>query len=313
VSGETGTRDLADGRPGYRLVRREDVDLADALPGRSSGLTSCRLVGGALGSTHMALTLARLVEGHVDTHVHSYETSFYVLEGEPQLFLDGRGVQLRPGACGVMPVGVPHAFRCRERGLWIEMAAPRPRADGSDTFFLGPAPDTPAGQLDVRDPRNRNLFLLTEGEMDIDRLKHGSAVKAPTVSASMATAVLAYSGIAVKMLVDARLDAQLHTMFMVDYQPGAVAHPHDHPFEESYYMLEGEVDVVADGDRYTLRPGDAFWTAAGCVHAFYETRGGRVRWLETSAPAPPPRHSYRFERDWEYLADRLASDAAVAT
>jgi glyoxylate utilization-related uncharacterized protein len=72
----------------------------------------------------------------------------------------------------------------------------------------------------------------------------------------MASAVLAYSGIAVKMLVDQRLDAQLHTMFMVDYQPGACANPHDHPFEESYYMLEGEVDVVADGDRYTLRAGD---------------------------------------------------------
>ena len=96
---------------------------------------------------------------------------------------------------------------------------------------------------------------------------------APTVSGSMATAVLAYSGIAVKMLVDQRLDAQLHTMFMVDYQPGACANPHDHPFEESYYMLEGEVDVVANGDRYTLRPGDVFWTGTGCVHAFYETQG----------------------------------------
>ena len=109
--------------------------------------------------------------------------------------------------------------------------------------------------------------------MDLDRLKSGQAMGAPTVSGSMATAVLAYSGIAVKMLVDQRLDAQLHTMFMVDYQPGACANPHDHPFEESYYMLDGEVDVVANGDRYTLRPGDAFWTGTGCVHAFYETRG----------------------------------------
>jgi quercetin dioxygenase-like cupin family protein len=307
----TGTRELADGMPGYRLVRREDVELADALPGRSGGLTTSRLVGGALGSTHMALTLVSLVDGHVDTHVHSYETSFYVLEGEPMLYLDGRGVELKPGACGAVPVGVPHAFRSDGRGLWLEMAAPRPRADGSDTFFLGPAPDAVPAPLDVRDPRNRNLFLLTDGETDLDRLKVAATVGAPTVSASMATAVLAYSGIAVKMLVDQRLDAQLHTMFMVDYQPGAVAHPHDHPFEESYYMLEGEVDVVANGDRYTLRPGDVFWTATGCVHAFYETQGGRVRWLETSAPAPPPRHSYRFERDWEYLADRLASDAGV--
>jgi len=311
MSGDTGTRELADGRPGYRLVRREDVELAEALPARSGGLTTCRLIGGALGSTHMALTLVSLVEGHVDTHVHSYETSFYVLEGEPLLYLDGRGVQLVPGACGVVPVGVPHAFRCDGRALWIEMAAPRPRADGSDTFFLGPAPDIPAELLDVRDPRNRNLFLLTEGELDLDRLKRGAAAGAPTVSASMATALLAYSGIAVKMLVDQRLDAQLHTMFMVDYQPGAVAHPHDHPFEESYYMLDGEVDVVANGDRHTLRPGDVFWTGTGCVHAFYETQGGRVRWLETSAPAPPPRHSYRFERDWDYLAERLQSDASI--
>ncbi|HEU5264255.1 MAG TPA: cupin domain-containing protein [Gaiellaceae bacterium] len=311
MSSETGTHQLADGLPGYRLVRREDIELVDALPGHSSGLTVCRLVNGALGSTHMALTLASMVDGHVDTHVHSYETSFYVLEGEPALYLDGRGVELKPGACGVMPVGVPHGFRCTGQALWIEMAAPRPRADGSDTFFLGSAPETRAEPLDVRDPRNRNLFLLTEGEMDLDRLKQGAAVSAPTVSASMATAVLAYSGIAVKMLVDHRLDAQLHTMFMVDYQPGAVAQPHDHPFEESYYMLEGEVDVVADGDRYTLRPGDVFWTATGCVHAFYETQGGRVRWLETSAPGPPARHSYRFERDWDYLAERLASDAGV--
>ena len=311
MSSDTGTRQLADGMPGYRLVRREDVELAPALPGRSSGLTTCRLVGGTLGSTHMALTLVFLVDGHVDEHVHSYESSFYVLEGEPVLYLDGRGIELQPGACGALPVGAPHAFRSDGRALWIEMAAPRPRPDGSDTFFLGSPPDVPAALLDARDPRNRNLFLLSDGETDIDRLKHAQAMGAPTVSGSMATAVLAYSGIAVKMLVDQRLDAQLHTMFMVDYQPGACANPHDHPFEESYYMLDGEVDVVADGDRYTLRPGDVFWTATGCVHAFHETQGRTVRWLETSAPGPPARYSYRHQRDWDYLVERLSSEASA--
>jgi quercetin dioxygenase-like cupin family protein len=312
VSGESGTRYLGDGMPGHRLVRREDVELADALPGHASGLRTCRLVGGTLGSTHMALTLVSMANGHVDTHVHSFETGFYVLEGEPVLYLDGRGVRLVSGACGVIPVGVPHAFRSDDSALWIEMAAPRPRPDGSDTFFLGPTPDVAPQPLDVRDPRNRNLFLLGDGQMDLDVLKQGAGVGEPTVSASMATAVLAYSGIAVKMLVDQRLDAQLHTMFMVDYQPGAVAHPHDHPFEESYYMLEGEVDVVADGERYTLRPGDVFWTAVGCVHAFYEVKGECVRWLETSAPGPPARHSYRFERDWDYLAEQLRSEVGAA-
>ena len=143
--------------------------------------------------------------------------------------------------------------------------------------------------------------------MDLDRLRRGAQVDEPKVSASMATAALAYSGITVKMLVDKRLEAQLHTMFMVGYQPGAVAHPHDHPFEESYLMLEGEVEVVADDRRYALRPGDVFWTGVGCIHAFYETKGNTVLWLETSAPGPPDRHSYRFERDWDYLAGRAAS------
>jgi quercetin dioxygenase-like cupin family protein len=259
----------------------------------------------------MALTLVSLEQGHVDEHLHSFETSFYVLEGEPILYFEGRGVKLEPGACGAIPVGTPHAFRSESPALWIEMASPRPRSDGSDTFFLGPAPDAAPDPLDARDPRNHNLFLLRDGEMDLDLLKRGQAMGAPTVSGSMATAVLAYSGIAVKMLVDQRLDAQLHTMFMVDYQPGACANPHDHPFEESYYILEGEVDVVADGDRYTLRPGDVFWTGTGCVHAFYETQGKPVRWLETSAPAPPPRYSYRHERDWAYLGERLESDAGI--
>jgi hypothetical protein len=81
LSSDSGTHRLADGLPGYRLVRREEVELTDALPGRSSGLRSCRLVGGALGSTHMGLTLVALTDGHVDTHVHSFETGFYVLEG----------------------------------------------------------------------------------------------------------------------------------------------------------------------------------------------------------------------------------------
>jgi quercetin dioxygenase-like cupin family protein len=290
-------------RLGHRLVRREEIELEPALPGHSRGLTRAVLVGAATGSVHTGVTLVELVDGYVDTHVHSFESSFFVLEGEPVLHLDGRGVRLRPNACGALPVGLPHAWRSDDRARWIEVASPRPRPPEQppDTFFLGDAPDDPPAELDLRDPRNRHLFLLSDDDMDVGRLCAGMRSSEPKVSASMATAALLYSGITVKMLVDKRLDAQLHTMFMVGYQPGAQALPHDHPFEESYYMLEGEVDVVADGTRYTLYPGDVFWTAVGCIHAFYETKGGTVKWLESSAPGPPDRHSYRFERDWESL------------
>jgi len=293
----------------YTLIRHEDIELTPTLPDRSQGLTRAVLIGAHTGSTHTGLMLVELADaGHVDTHLHSFESSFYVLSGEPVLYLDGRGVELRPGACGAIPVGVAHAWRAAGASRWIEMASPRPRAPGSqpsDTFFLGPASDDPPLPLDLRDPRNRNLFLLGEDDMNLDRLQEGATASAPAVSASMSTAALAYSGITVKMLVDKRLDAQLHTMFMVGYRPGGIAQPHDHPFEESYYMLDGEIDVVADGERHTLRPGDTFWTGAGCIHAFYETKGGTALWLETSAPGPPDRHAYRFDRDWDYLAEQL--------
>ena len=295
----------------HHLLAAADTRPVGVFADRSVGLARVELVGGHSGSVHMGLGLAVLEQGHIDTHVHSHEESFYVLDGEPVLFLDGRGVRLRAGACGVIPVGVPHAWRATGVARWVDMRAPRPRDPDqpADTFVIGVAPESEPDELDIRDPRNRNLFVLTDADMDLDRLKTGASVAAPTVSASMATAALAYSGITVKMLVDQRTDAQLSTMFMVDYQPGAVAHPHDHPFEEAYYMLAGQVDVVADNDRYTLRPGDTFWTAAGCIHAFYETTGNHVRWLETSAPGPPNRHSYRFQRDWQYLQQQLDEGA----
>jgi quercetin dioxygenase-like cupin family protein len=297
----------------HALIRREDIELVPAPLDRSSGLTKAVLVGGHNGSTHTGLTLVELSDGHVDCHLHSFETGFYVLSGEPTLYLDDAAVGLREGACGVIPVGARHAWRADGSARWIEMASPRPRGPDQppDTFFVGPALDRDPVPLDVRDPRNRHLFLFSASDMDLGRLKQGTAIDEPKVSASMATAALAYSGITVKMLVDKRLDAQLHTMFMVGYQPGAVAHPHDHPFEESYVMLDGEVDVVADESRYTLRPGDVFWTGVGCIHAFYETSGSTVLWLETSAPGPPDRHSYRFERDWDYLAGRVEAEASV--
>jgi quercetin dioxygenase-like cupin family protein len=297
----------------HLLLRREDVTLEPALPEHAAGLKRALLIGGHTGSTHTGLSLVELTDGHVDCHVHSFETTFYVLEGEPVIYLEDAAFVLKEGACGAIPVGARHAWRADGKARWIEMASPRPRGPEGppDTFFVGPAPETPPAPLDVRDPRNRNFFLLTPSDMDLDRLKRGMATDEPKVSASMATAALAYSGITVKMLVDKRLEAQLQTMFMVGYQPGAVAHPHDHPFEESYLMLEGEVDVVADGTRYQLRPGDVFWTGVGCIHAFYEVKGNTVLWLETSAPGPPDRHSYRFERDWDYLSDRLRDEAAV--
>ena len=295
----------------YYVQKAADVKLAaPGLEAHTSGLRRTSLVGRRIGSVHTGFALVQLApSGTVNEHLHSTEQSFFVLRGSPLLTVDGHTYRLKANDCGLLAVGVPHAWAAPPdaEALWLEMNAPAPRLSGPpDTFWTGRPPRTDAPeQLDIRDPRTRTFFRLGASEMDVDDLKIGAPVDAPTVSASMATALLAYSGIAVKMLVDQRLGAVLHTMFMVEYQPGGAAQPHDHPFEETYYMLDGEVEAVADDTVFTLGPGDVFWTGVGCVHAFFNRSAGRVRWLETQSPQPPANYSYRFNRDWDYLADQL--------
>jgi quercetin dioxygenase-like cupin family protein len=295
----------------HYIRRVADIQAEPAYVDNSRLFRRCSLVDRQVGSVHMGLGLCGLQSGgHIDLHVHSFEESFYILEGDPILVLDGHAYPVVPGTCGVVPVGVPHAWLAPPAGSarWIDMLAPQPRIEGAsaDTFFIGPPIDDDVEELDIRDPRSRHLFCLAESDIALESLRTGARADAPTVSASMSTALLAYSGIAVKMLVDQRLDAQLSTMFMVEYQPGGVAHPHDHPFEESYFMLDGEIEAVADGAKYVLQRGDLFWTGVGCIHAFHNRSDRVVRWLETQSPQPPARHSYRFNRDWEYLRQKLA-------
>jgi quercetin dioxygenase-like cupin family protein len=209
------------------------------------------------------------------------------------------------GDYGLLPVGLTHAFRNTSGATveFAEMQAPLPRERfGFDTQFPPPlTPGTPA-PIDVRDPRTRSFGHIDAVSMDPamqtqDRL---------AVSASMRTALLVYSGISVKMMVDSDLGADLSTMFMVQYEQGGFAGAHDHPLEEAYLILDGAVEATFDGAKYELGPGDIAWAGVGCVHEFRNIGEGTVRWLETQAPQPPSRHSYRFARDWTYLENALA-------
>jgi quercetin dioxygenase-like cupin family protein len=243
--------------------------------------------------------------GSVPARVQSFEECFYVLDGSVVLRSSDGATMLRPGDYGLLPIGVPHAWANDgdEVGRWAYMLSPQPRSRyGGDTFAVPPpaAAGDPV-EVDVRDPRFRSLGHIEPANMAVDKQTQDMLA----VSASMRTALLVYSGITVKMMVDSDLGAQLTTMFMVQYEPQGVAGPHDHPFEETYLFLEGEVEASFDGESYRLGAGDVAWAGVGCVHGFRNVGTGVVRWLETQAPQPPGRHSYRFVRDWDYLTERL--------
>lgn len=293
------------------LVRRSDsavYEVPEGLAPGSEGLTRWCAVGYDDGSAHTDFGISRLAPGGaVPAHVHSFEESFHVLEGEVILATPEATVRLVAGDYGVIPVGVPHAWHASgdAAAVWADIFAPPPRKRyGSDTYRVPALPAREPIPVDPRDPRTRSFGAITTEQMDPGRQSQELLAQ----SASMRTALLVYSGISLKMMVDSDLGSTLSTMFMVQYEPDGRAGPHDHPLEEAYLILEGEVDASFDGETVRLRPGDIAWAGVGCIHSF-EATGAPVRWLETQSPQMPARHAYRFVRDWDYLAERLEEES----
>ena len=247
--------------------------------------------------------------GEIPWHVHSFEESFYIIAGTGVIDTAEGSFRVSEGSYGVVPIAMPHCWRNagETRVRWAEMQAPAPRSAYQDDTFLVMRPErveerTSTGSariVDVRDPRNRYFGKITPSQMDPSKQSQDLL----EVTASMRTALLVYGGINVKMMVDSDLGAQLATMFMVQYDPDGATGPHDHPFEETYFFLEGQAEATFDGKPVVLGAGDIAWAGVGCPHSFRNLGGGPLRWLETQAPQPPRRYSYRFARDWDYLRE----------
>jgi quercetin dioxygenase-like cupin family protein len=290
-------------------VIRQDWDRAEVpwpFVSRSDGFDRLALLGPETGTVHTELGVGRLQPGGtIDLHVHSYEQAIYVLEGEVAVQINDKAYLLTPGDYAFFPLGSLHGFSnsSSSSARWMDVGSPvalRKEAGRTDTFF----PSDPmrllhrAAPPDLADP---TLVLVGHYEgTEPDHVSRAtSSDPRKRSSAGMDTAVMAYSGISVKMLIDEHRGAGLLNMFMVDYEVNGAAQVHDHPFEEAYFFLEGETDFELDGTTYHLRPGDVAWAGVGETHACFNAEGGRVRWIETQSPLPPVRHSYRWPADWD--------------
>jgi len=275
------------------------------------GLARAVIVGPAQGAVHTELAVGAIEPGGwLNTHVHSFEEALYVLEGELLLEIAGQVHRLVAGDYGLMNVGTRHALANDGASSvrFLSVSTPQrlaPDAGRRDTFFDSRPFDLAAfAARAVRppfgDPRLRFVghYAGTPPQAEALRLDDPARGRRP---AGMDTALLAYSGISVKMLVDRGLGADLLTMFTVDYEVGGAAQAHDHPFEETYFFTAGVVEAELDGKPYTLRAGDVVFAGVGSVHGFWNDGPERVRWIETQAPQPPGRHAYRWVASWQKL------------
>jgi mannose-6-phosphate isomerase-like protein (cupin superfamily) len=257
----------------------------------SSGFRRAPFVDHGMGSVHMGVALCFLdAGGAIQPHLHSFEESFYILEGTVLVEIGEKSYAVEPGHFGLIGTGVRHAWRNVGAApvRWLEMQAPQPRAAerGRDTGFVdGEAPT----QGEPPTAADKSF-----GRFDDSQLPRPGA-------ASQMEGFNPTSGVAIKMFVDRSFGAIHQSLFLIQYMPGAKIDPHDHTFEESYLILSGRVRAVADGKSYDLGPGDVIWTSVGCIHTFENISQEPVRWLETQAPLPPAKEIFRFEREWTHL------------
>lgn len=236
---------------------------------------------------HTGLSIEQLAAGGaVHPHVHSFEEGFYILSGRARVTINGEVHDLGAGDYGAVKVGTPHAWDALDEPVrWLQMAAPQPKPAGAerDTFFLS-AGGTATGSPGL--------------------LGHFDAGMVPPVS-ERSTAAKGLEGVFLKWLIDEQAGAAHHRLLFIEYQPGVSIGLHDHTFEESYFILSGEVEATLDGKTYRGRAGDVFWTGVGCVHAFAQAGSEPVRWLETFAPQPPKENVFRFMAEWNARAGEI--------
>lgn len=264
---------------------------------RSTGFRRATYVDHAMGSVHMGVGICYLdAGGGIEPHLHSFEESFYVLEGNLVAQIGEKSYPLGTGDYGLISTGVPHGLRNAgsRTARWLEMQAPQPRPVeyGRDTFFLGGAPAQAAAEgTDQR-----------VGHFDESQLPRPGG-------ASQMEGFNPTTGVAIKMFVDRSFGAVHQSLFLIQYMPGAKIDTHDHTFEESYLIVGGRVRATADGKTYDLGPGDVIWTSVGCIHSFANIGAEPVRWIETQAPLPPAKEVFRFERDWAQYGSASAGNA----
>ena len=242
------------------------------------------------GSVHTGFGVMELSpSGSTEVTAHAFEKGIYVIEGTLDVLRDGLPYRLSAGDYTLIPTATPHALRNggNKKVSCVVVESPQPKSPEGwqDTWFYGePVWPKKIEAPDLKDPR-----LMGIGHYNVNNQPPSSAVNSYLYGFSM------------KMLLDSEVGATHFRMFIINFRDGGLCDHHDHPFEETYFMLDGEIDCVFEGKKYTLKAGDYGWTGVGSQHGFFPKEGQPARWLEVQVPQPPRMGGQRWYSQWDYI------------
>lgn len=268
----------------------------------SQGLEVATLVDRDTGSHHVELAVCRLAPGGiVGGHLHPFEESFFLFEGEVILTVDRDAHALSANDFGFAPVSAAHGWRNvgDVPAVWYRIRSPQPRRIGKATGTY-PLPElilATAGHP-PRETHPRSRFVGRFAESDVPAPgpltmpgAHGHNIR----------------DVSIRMMVDDVLGAVHHQMFMVQFEPSRSdrfsGSPHFHDFEEAYLVVSGRGEVELEGERFSTSPGDLVWEASGIMHAWRAVGDEPLRFIELMAPRPPYTNMLFSQSTWADLAE----------
>jgi mannose-6-phosphate isomerase-like protein (cupin superfamily) len=240
---------LADAEPITRQERREVVLLAER--------------------PDVSITWSRYAPGErgPDLHVHREHTdAFYVLDGELTFAVGPDAERLRVAAGGfvAVPPNVVHSFvnEGSADARWLNLHAP----DQGFAAYLRALRDGTEPAFDSFDPPADGGLAAAEaivsGPGEGERLVSGNRV------------VLLKGVLPDLCFAESALDGPFEDPDL---------HHHD-PHVDSYYVLEGELDVAVEGTSHAVGPDTLASVPRGARHTFAHSRTGRTRVLNIHTP-----------------------------
>lgn len=104
---------------------------------------------------------------------------------------------------------------------------------------------------------------------------------------------LSVMGAAVRFLCGADKTGHAWSLMEVQLPENAGPPPHDHPWDEAYYVVEGSVRFHLDGREQIFKAGDFVYAPGGTVHGFQGASKQHSRVIIFDAPA----HAESFFRE----------------